>query len=214
MKLIVKIVFLSLLALPAIAQKPIHQIGMSASLLTPYTSSSTADGFITNIPKNLLGRMQYKVQINAIELRSSFGYGKQKINNTFIEEASTYQSSQNGFINSFEGTLGIEKKFGSKRLKPYVAGDIFFIQNKGMVDYSSNGCFGMDAGKWNINSKTAGVRAIGGLSYQLNAMLSCHFEVSFSYAQNRAGQGNSILYSSNKFGVNPVQNLGIMYTFN
>ncbi len=161
MRLIVKIVFLSLLALPAIAQKPIHQIGMSASLLTPYTSYYTADGYITNIPKNLLGRMQYKVQLNAIELRSSFGYGKQKINNTFTEEASTYQSSQYGYINSFEGTLGLEKKFGSKRLKPYVAGDIFFIQNKGMVDYYSNGCFGMEDGKWDINTKTYGIRAIG-----------------------------------------------------
>ena len=214
MKLIVKIVFLSLLALPAFAQKPIHQIGMSASLLTPYTSSSTADGYITNIPKNLLGRMQYKVQLNAIELRSSFGFGKQKINNTFIEEASTYQSSQNGFINSFEATLGIEKKFGSKKLKPYVAADVFFLKNKGMVDYYSNGCFGMDEGKWDINSKTYGIRALGGLSYQLNSLLSCHIEVSLSYAKNRPTLGNSILYSSNKFGINPVQNLGIMYTFN
>lgn len=213
MKLIVKIVFLSLLALPAIAQKPIHQIGMSASLLEPYSSSYTADSYIENITKNLLGRMQYKVQFNAIELRSSFGYGKQKINNNWMEEPSTFQSSQNGYINSFEGTLGIEKKFGSKKLKPYVAGDIFFLQNKGLVNYYFNGDFGMESGKWNINDKTYGIRAIGGLSYQLNSILSCHIEVSLSYAQNRSAHGYYYGYNYNIFGINPVQNLGIMYTF-
>jgi hypothetical protein len=213
MKIIVRIIFLSLFALPAIAQKPMHQIGMSASLLTPYFSYNTANGYITNMPKNLLGRMQYKLQINTLQLRSSFGYGKQKINNTIGEEGSTYQSSQYGYINSFEGTLGIEKKFGSKKLKPYIAGDIFFLQNKGLVDYYFNGCFGMEDGEWKINTKTYGIRAIGGLSYQLNSMLSCHIEVSISYAQNRAGQSNFYNYTSNKFGINPVQNLGIMYTF-
>jgi hypothetical protein len=213
MKLIVKIVFLSLLALPAIAQKPIHQIGMSASLLTPYSSYYTADGYITNIPKNLLGRMQYKVQLNAIELRSSFGYGKQKINNIWMEEASTYQSSQYGYINSFEGTLGIEKKFGSKKLKPYVASDVFFLHDKGMFNFYYNGSLGMEVEKLNINDKTFGIRAIGGLSYQLNSMLSCHIEVSLSYAQNRFAEGYYYGYTYNTFGINPVQNLGIMYTF-
>lgn len=214
MKLIVKIVFLSLLTLPAIAQKSIHQIGMSASLHKPFSEGYTYSYYLTNLPKTLSYRIQYKIQINSFQLRSSVGYSQQKINNKMGGENSSFSSLVIGNINSYEGSLGIEKKFGSKKLKPYVASDVFFSLNKGLIDYANNGCFGSEDGTRNVNTQTYGIRAIGGLSYQFNKSISCHLELSLGIAQERSREISNYGYSYNTFGINPVQNLGIMYTFN
>jgi hypothetical protein len=212
MKTIFRIFCLSLVFSHGFAQKPLHQIGFTTSLIEDYKSYNIAEYYLKGISTNILYGIQYKAHYKAFSLRSSFGVAHKSINYN-SSEASSYQSSEKGYRNAFEGTLGIEKRFGSKKLKPYFAEELFFAQCNKKVDYYYNGCFGSGAGIANIKSQTYGLSTIAGLQYQISKSLGIHFELALRISQFRVNSGSGYNGGVNTIGLNPVQNFGVNYTF-
>ncbi|OYU94597.1 MAG: hypothetical protein CFE21_15070 [Bacteroidetes bacterium B1(2017)] len=212
MKTILFTIIFSLVFLPAFAQKPTHQIGLTTSLIEDYKSYNIAEYYLRDISTNILYGVQYKAHYKAFSLRSSIGVAHNSIN-YISPEGNTYQSTEKGYRNALEGTLGIEKRLGSKKLRPYFAEEVFFTQGNKKVDYNFSGCFGSGAGLANIKSQTFGLSSILGVQYQINKYLGLHFEVALRFSQTRIDNGRGYSGGYNSFGLNPVQNFGINYTF-
>ncbi len=162
-----------------------------------------------------LSGVYYKYHAGKNVFRAALDYDQQVIFINTGTETLWYYNKIDAIRRTGGLRLGYERELGSKRLVPFVAGDLAFAYSNYRGKQTWWGCFG---GGENVpfteHTYEAGISAGGGLKYKATGRVTITLETTAQvFVRHSAGTRTPYTYTDIGFRYNPVRTLGVSMSF-
>lgn len=196
-----------------------HEIGLSLysySYATTYLSGG--DSYFRYAPNHqFIDGLSYKYHWGKVALRAGFNYQLHTFPNELPEDLILTQEYRDdlywGKIWNVSSSIGVERVFGTKKVQPYVAMDVYFMygKNDGKPAYYGNPLIDLFNYPQENIVYSGGFKPVLGISYKIINQLSIRLETSGSigwYRQDNYGVSNGFFVN-----YNPISALSINFHF-